>query len=160
MALWGYRWAGILSYRAFLKANMTNQLVTSWLHGHMYLVQFSKLKCELLSHNIVNLHNVNVNGWKSSKEEWIYEQTMDRWADNAKLSICALIHRNEWPRHNERWAESLHGFILLKGSNIRRTENRICNTFLFLSLIYSFCGLFNPFLACYTNVEKEKTNEK
>ena len=54
---------------------------------------------------------------------------MDRWADNAKLSICALIRRNEWARHNERWAASLLCFILLKGSNIRRTENRICNTF-------------------------------
>lgn len=87
---------------------------------------------------------MNVNSWKSSEEGWIYEQTVDRWAGNAKLSICALIHRNEWHRHNERWAESLLCF-LLKRSNVSKTENRICITFFVRLLIYSFCDLFNIF---------------
>lgn len=101
---------------------------------------------------------MNVNSWKSSQEGWIYEQTMDRWTDNAKLSISALIHRNEWPWHNERWAESLLGFIL-KGSNIRKSENRICSTFLFLSLINPFCGLFSPLYQGWKRENKLKIDK-
>lgn len=36
---------------------MTNQLVTSCLHGHMYFVQFSKPKCGLLGHNILKIQH-------------------------------------------------------------------------------------------------------